>query len=84
MENVVKSKNLIVRIFCFYRDGFRNMTVGKVLWTIILVKLIVLFAVVKLFFFPNTLNTNFETDVQRADHVAKELVLPVKDNGNIN
>lgn len=28
-----------------------------------------MFFILKLFFFPNYLNTNFETDEQRADHV---------------
>ena len=43
-------KNLI-RVFYFYRDGFREMTWGRVLWAIILIKLFVMFFVLKLFFF---------------------------------
>lgn len=61
------------RIFVFYRDGFKRMTLGKTLWKIILVKLLVMFAVLKLFFFPNYLNTNFQTDEQRADHVLEQI-----------
>ncbi len=57
----------------FYVDGFRRMTLGKTLWKIIILKLIVMFAILKLFFFPNYLNTNFETDRQRADHVLDQL-----------
>ena len=38
-------------IYAFYRDGFRGMTLGRVLWCIILVKLVVIFAVLRLFFF---------------------------------
>ena len=48
-------KNLI-RVFYFYRDGFREMTWGRVLWAIILIKLFVMFFVLKLFFFPSFLN----------------------------
>jgi hypothetical protein len=62
-------------IFHFYSDGFRRMTLGKTLWKIIIIKLIVMFAVLKLFFFPNYLKTNFETDRQRADHVLNRLTL---------
>jgi len=29
------------------------MTIGKTLWTVILIKLFIIFAVLKLFFFPN-------------------------------
>lgn len=69
--------NLAVRIFRFYRDGFREMTLGKTLWTIILIKLFIMFAILRIFFFPNFLRTNFETPEERADYVGKELTQPV-------
>ena len=47
--------NGLKRIARFYIDGFRGMTLGRTLWAIILVKLFVLFAVLKLFFFPDPL-----------------------------
>ena len=31
--------SLLTRIWIFYRDGFREMTLGRTLWTIILIKL---------------------------------------------
>ena len=62
-------------IIQFYIDGFRRMTLGKTLWKIIIIKLIVMFAVLKLFFFPNFLKTNFDNDRQRADHVINQLTL---------
>ncbi|WP_321532315.1 DUF4492 domain-containing protein [uncultured Desulfuromonas sp.] len=52
----------------FYVEGFRSMKLGKTLWKIILLKLLVFLTVLNLFF-PDYLNTNFETDQQRADHV---------------
>lgn len=66
------------RVFRFYRDGFRSMTVGKTLWKIIIVKLIVMFAVLKIFFFPDFLATNFSTDEQRADHVIEQITKPAQ------
>ena len=66
----------IISIYTFYRNGFKAMTVGRTLWKIILIKLIVMFAVLKLFFFPNYLKTNFQTDEQRADHVLEQLSRP--------
>ena len=62
----------------FYVDGFRSMTVGKVLWKIILLKLFILFAILKLFFFPDYLHTNFDTDEQRADHVLDMITQPAE------
>lgn len=60
---------MITAIYTFYRDGFRRMRLGRRLWAIILIKLFVMFAVLKLFFFPNYLKTNFTTDHERAGHV---------------
>ncbi len=70
---------LFKRIFRFYYDGFRSMTVGKKLWLIIFIKLFVMFAVLKLFFFPNFLKTNFKTDKERSDYVLEQLTSPAKD-----
>ena len=60
---------MIRNIYTFYRDGFRRMRVGKKLWAIIAIKLFIMFAVLKAFFFPDFLNTNFTTDQERAEHV---------------
>ena len=35
--------SLLTRIWIFYRDGFREMTLGRTLWTIILIKLFIMF-----------------------------------------
>ncbi|TKB26099.1 DUF4492 domain-containing protein [Desulfopila sp. IMCC35006] len=61
------------KIYRFYRNGFKSMTVGKTLWKIIFIKLFIMFAVLKVFFFPDFLQTNFSTDQQRADHVIEQL-----------
>jgi len=49
------------------------MTVGKKLWIIIIIKLIIMFLVLRLFFFPNYLKSNFRTDEQRSNHVIEQL-----------
>lgn len=43
--------NLLSRIWTFYRDGFRNMTWGRPLVWLILLKFFILFAVLRVFFF---------------------------------
>lgn len=65
--------SLMTRIFLFYRDGFRSMVVGRKLWKIIFIKLFVMFAVLKLFFFPNYLNTHYTNEQEKADHVLSHL-----------
>lgn len=69
-----KRKPLPVRIFRFYVDGFREMTVGRWLWGIILVKLFILFFVFKLFFFPDLLKRDYDTDAERAAAVRTSLL----------
>ena len=63
---------IFTRIWRFYRDGFREMTLGRTLWAVILIKVAVLFLVVKLFFFPSALGGL--SDEQKADTVTKQLI----------
>jgi hypothetical protein len=56
-----------------YIDGFKNLTWGKPLWIIILVKLFIMFAILRVFFFPNFLNSQFDTDEEKSEYVSKEL-----------
>ena len=65
--------DMIKRIFRFYYECFRNMTIGRTLWVIILIKLFVMFAVLKIFFFPNILKQNFKTDEERSKYVIEQL-----------
>jgi hypothetical protein len=64
---------MLSKIFRFYFEGFKSMTVGKSLWIIIILKLIVMFAILKLFFFKDFLNSNFNNDKERSDYVLDEL-----------
>jgi uncharacterized membrane protein len=69
-----KKTNIIQTIFSFYLNGFKNMGQwGQQVWIIILIKLFIMFAVLKIFFFPDFLNTNFKTDQERSDHVLELL-----------
>jgi len=65
--------NVIKKIFFFYYDGFRSMTVGKKLWIIILIKLFIFFIILKLFFFPDILKARFTNDRQRSDYIMDQL-----------
>jgi len=64
---------ILKNIFRFYYEGFRSMTVGRRLWLIIILKLIVMFLILKLFFFPNFLKTKFKTDRDRSNYVIEQL-----------
>ncbi len=47
---------------------------GRSLWIIILIKLFIMFAVLKLFFFRDTLKNRYSTEEERANHVLEELI----------
>ena len=64
---------IVKGVFMFYYEGFKNMTLGKKLWTIIFIKLFIMFAILKLFFFPDFLKTKFKSDKERGDYVIEQL-----------
>ena len=68
-------KRSMKAIFNFYLEGFRTLTsTSKTLWLIIFVKLFIMFFILKLFFFPNFLKSNFTNDSERANHVIESLI----------
>ena len=69
----MKKKGFWYKAFDLYYDGFRNMKLGKTLWAIILIKLFIMFAILKVFFFPNYIGQHSE-EGQESDFVATELM----------
>jgi hypothetical protein len=61
------------RVFDLYYDGFRNMRLGRTLWAIIIVKLIIIYAVLKLFSFPNYLKQHAE-EGKESEFVATQIL----------
>ena len=66
--------NIFKRIFEFYYDGFRSMTVGRKLWIIIFIKLFIFFIIMKLIFFPDFLNSKFKSDREKSNYVLEQLI----------
>ena len=64
---------MLKRIFRFYVEGSRNMKLGKLLWLVILVKLFIIFAVLKLFFFHDYIGENAE-EGEETEFVATEIL----------
>lgn len=66
-------KQFILTVWQFYRDGFRSMKLGRTLWLIILIKLFVMFFILRLFFFPDFLKQ--AADGREKDgYVSRELI----------
>ena len=70
----MKKESAFIRIYRFYLEGFREMKLGKTLWLIILVKLFIMFFILRLFFFPNYLN-EAAAGADKEDYVSRELIL---------
>ena len=60
-------------IYLLYKDGFAQMRLGRILWTVIIIKLLIIFAILKVFFFPDFL-AEHATDGDKAGFVAGEIL----------
>ncbi|MBR1395140.1 MAG: DUF4492 domain-containing protein [Prevotella sp.] len=68
----MKKNSFLYKVYDLYYDGFRNMTLGRTLWAIILIKLFIIFAILKVFFFPDFLKEHAEGD--EAGYVATQIL----------
>ena len=68
----MQKEHFLNKVFHLYYDGFRSMTLGKTLWAIILIKLFIIFAILKVFFFPDFLKQHAEGN--EAEYVATQLL----------
>ena len=66
-------KNPVTRIWRFYADGFRSMTLGRTLWLIIAIKLFIMFFILRLLFFPDYLKRAAK-DTGKEEFVSRELI----------
>ena len=65
-------KNMLLSIWNFYVDGFRNMTWGRTLWLLIFLKIVVLFFILRAFFFQPVLSG--KTEAQKIEYVGTQLM----------
>ena len=67
-------KKRMIAIWNFYVDGFRSMTWGRQLWWLILLKVVILFVVLRGFFFRPILAGKSEQ--QRIEYIGDQLTNP--------
>jgi hypothetical protein len=67
--------SLLRRVYRFYYDGFLDMSSwGKKVWLIIIIKLVIMFAIIKVLFFPDLLKQKFDNDKMRSEYVMDQLL----------
>ncbi len=72
MDSVISALN---RIFRFYYEGFSQMSWwGKRVWIIILIKLFIIFIILRIFFFQDFLQKNYDTEGQKSEYVLDQLI----------
>jgi hypothetical protein len=69
----MNKNGFLYKIYDLYYDGFRSMKLGRTLWAIILIKLFIIFIVLKIFFFPNFLKEHAQKG-EESDFVATEMI----------
>ena len=66
--------NIFLRVFHFYLEGFKNMKLGKTLWLIIIIKLIIMFGILRVFFFRDYLSQNTDNKKEIPHYVGSEFI----------
>ena len=69
---LMQKDSFIYRFFNLYYEGFKNMKLGRTLWAIIIIKLFIIFVILKVFFFPNFLKEHAKGS--ESSYVAGELI----------
>lgn len=70
-DHMKEACSYLKRALYFYVEGFRSMTWGRTLWVIILIKLFIMFAILRVFFFQPSLagKTECEKQTTVAEHL---------------
>lgn len=73
-SRVSEKRGFFPKIIQLWKEGFKSMTWGKPLWILNIIKLLIMFGILKLFFFPNFLKQKSDSEEGRRDYVVNELV----------
>jgi hypothetical protein len=66
--------NIIKNIAKFYINGFKNLEkLGVRLWVVILIKLFIMFAILKIFFFQDFLDNKFDNDKDKSEYIFEQI-----------
>lgn len=61
--------------FSLFWEGVTHMSIlGKTLWIVVIIKLMIMFGILKPFFFPDFLNSKYQNDKDKAAYVIEQLI----------
>ncbi|RXI36753.1 DUF4492 domain-containing protein [Malaciobacter mytili] len=66
--------NFLKSVFNLYYDGFRNLTIGKSLWEIVIIKLITILVVLNIFVYDKNFKSEYKTKEEKQDFVYKNMI----------
>lgn len=72
---MISFPSVIRKVFRFYYEGFRSMSWwGRRVWIIILIKLFIIFIILKMFFFRDFLKEKYNNEEQKSEYVLDQLI----------
>lgn len=64
-------------IYLLYKEGFQNLTIGRTLWKLILIKLVVILLFLNIVVYDKSIKSEYKNDSEKIEFVLKNLI---KDN----
>lgn len=64
----------LINIYDLYKDGFMNLTIGKTLWKIVFIKLIIILGFLNFFIYDNNFKKEYTTENEKIDFVLQNLI----------
>lgn len=65
---------LFQTIFFFYYDGFKNMSVGKTLWKVVLIKIFIILVFLNQIMYEKNFKSEYETFEKKSAFVIQNLL----------
>lgn len=61
--------NILKNTFSFYQEGFKSLTLGKSLWKIVIIKLVVILVVLNLFIYDKSFKSEYKSYEEKKEFV---------------
>lgn len=66
--------NFLKSVFNLYYDGFKNLTIGKSLWKIVIIKVFTILVVLNIFVYDKNFKSEYKTKEEKQDFVYTNMI----------